>query len=75
MLFEMQLMLQLLHYFRVEPRDPDPLNWATVVVYTCARSCDGGEPSGSGYREEFAWVQLDLAVTVSNVASEADDEE
>nr|CAB3451710.1 unnamed protein product [Digitaria exilis] len=52
--FELQLMPQLLHFFHVEACDPDPVDWATVVVYTCARSCGGG---GSGYVEEFAWVQ------------------
>jgi len=54
--FELQLMPQLLHYMGVEARDPDLLDWATVAVYTCERSC-GGEGSG-GYVEEFAWVQL-----------------
>ncbi|CAN6196665.1 unnamed protein product [Urochloa humidicola] len=51
--YEMQLMPQLLHYLRVEVRDPDPLDWATIAVYTCTNSCGGG-----GYVEEFAWVQL-----------------
>ncbi|KAL6660413.1 hypothetical protein ACP70R_001959 [Stipagrostis hirtigluma subsp. patula] len=34
-------------FFHVEKHNPDPLGWATVVVYTCVRSCDGGE---GGYR-------------------------
>jgi pre-rRNA-processing protein TSR4 len=55
--YEMQLMPQLLHYLHVEARDPDPLDWATVAVYTCARSCGGGGGGGGGYVEEFAWVQ------------------
>jgi hypothetical protein len=46
--YEMQLTPQLLHYLRVD--------WATVAVYTCARSCGGGG-GGGGYVEEFAWVQ------------------
>ncbi|KAL6647660.1 hypothetical protein ACP70R_015097 [Stipagrostis hirtigluma subsp. patula] len=60
-LYELQLMPQLLHFLRVEARDPDPLDWATVVVYTCARSCDGGGGGEGGYKEEFAWVQLQPA--------------
>lgn len=49
----MQIMPQLLYYFGVK-NDPDSLDWATIVVYTCLESCE----TSMGYKEEFAWVQL-----------------
>ncbi|CAI9775223.1 unnamed protein product [Fraxinus pennsylvanica] len=51
--FEFQVLPQLLYYFGVQ-NDVDSLDWATIVVYTCEASCNGD----SGYKEEFAWVQL-----------------
>lgn len=51
--YEFQILPQLLYYFGVD-NDPNSLDWATIVVYTCADSCEGGLP----YKEEFAWVQL-----------------
>ncbi|XP_068660039.1 uncharacterized protein [Aristolochia californica] len=53
LLFEFQVLPQLLYYFGVR-NDPDSLDWATLAVYTCAASCEGTV----SYREEFAWVQL-----------------
>lgn len=50
--YKLQLMPQLLHFMGVEARDLDPLDWATVDVYTCKCSC-GGTGEG-GYVEEFA---------------------
>lgn len=49
----MQIMPQLLYYVGVK-NDPDSLDWATIVVYTCLESCE----MSMGYKEEFAWVQL-----------------
>nr|CAD1833265.1 unnamed protein product [Ananas comosus var. bracteatus] len=51
--YEFQIMPQLLYYFGVK-NDPDSLDWATIVVYTCLESCE----TSMGYKEEFAWVQL-----------------
>lgn len=59
--FEFQILPQLLYYFGVK-NDVDSLDWATVVIYTCANSCEGSVP----YKEEFAWVQL--ALQGANVA-------
>lgn len=53
LLYEFQIMPQLLFYFDVK-NDPDSLDWATIVVYTCLSSCD----TGLSYKEEFAWLQL-----------------
>ncbi|KAK4418098.1 Programmed cell death protein 2-like [Sesamum alatum] len=51
--FEFQVLPQLLYFFHVKDSE-DSLDWATIVVYTCEASCEGG----AGYKEEFAWVQL-----------------
>jgi pre-rRNA-processing protein TSR4 len=48
-----QVMSQMLHYFHVE-NEPDSLDWATIIVYTCQGSCDWNV----SYKEEFVWVQL-----------------
>lgn len=48
-----QIMPQLLHYFHVE-NEPDSLDWATIIVYTCQGSCD----RNVSYKEEFVRVQL-----------------
>uniref|UniRef100_A0A0D9VT24 Programmed cell death protein 2 C-terminal domain-containing protein n=1 Tax=Leersia perrieri TaxID=77586 RepID=A0A0D9VT24_9ORYZ len=50
--YEFQIMPQLLYYFGVK-NEPDSLDWATVVVYTCQGSCN----QNVSYMEEFAWVQ------------------
>ncbi|KAM0915017.1 hypothetical protein ACQ4PT_011129 [Festuca glaucescens] len=48
--YEFQLMSQLLYYFHVE-NERDPVDWATVVVYTCRESCD----KSVSYKEEFIY--------------------
>lgn len=64
--FEFQLMPQLLSNF--DPKTAASaahLDYGTIAVYTCSRSCSGAADSattttapGLGrYREEFAWVQ------------------
>lgn len=49
----LQILPQLLYYFGVK-NDPDSLDWATIVLYTCEASCEGI----ASYKEELAWVQL-----------------
>ncbi|KAF7098796.1 hypothetical protein CFC21_100508 [Triticum aestivum] len=51
--YEFQLISQLLHYFHVE-NERDPVDWATIVVYTCRESCD----ESVSYKEEFVCVQF-----------------
>ncbi|KAL9233107.1 hypothetical protein vseg_008143 [Gypsophila vaccaria] len=58
MTFEFQILPQLLYYFGVK-NEVDSLDWATIVVYTCADSCDGSV----SYKQEFAWVQLNSQTT------------
>ncbi|KAH6756665.1 zinc finger family protein / programmed cell death 2 C-terminal domain-containing protein [Perilla frutescens var. hirtella] len=52
--FEFQVLPQLLYFFHVKDDGEDSLDWATIAVYTCEGSCEGG----ASYKEEFAWVQL-----------------
>jgi len=48
---EFQIMPQLLYLLEVEG-DEDPMDWGTLVVYTCKNSC-----GGKTYREEYMWPQ------------------
>ncbi|KAL2634346.1 hypothetical protein R1flu_005825 [Riccia fluitans] len=50
-IFEFQILPQLLYFFKIKD-DPDSLDWGTIAVYSCAKSCPV-----EGYCEEFAWVQ------------------
>ncbi|CAO2203914.1 unnamed protein product [Urochloa humidicola] len=51
--YEFQIMPQLLHFFHVE-NEPNSIDWATIIVFTCQGSCD----QSINYKEEFVWVQL-----------------
>uniref|UniRef100_A0A0D9V282 MYND-type domain-containing protein n=1 Tax=Leersia perrieri TaxID=77586 RepID=A0A0D9V282_9ORYZ len=62
--YEFQIMPQLLHYFHVE-NEPDSLDWATIIFYTCKGSCD----QNVSYMEEFVWVQLSPVATRTNQES------
>lgn len=60
--FEFQVMPQLLNHLGVDPSDPKGPDWGTIAVYSCAKSCGGGElpagkKGGSSYVEEWVWVQ------------------
>jgi pre-rRNA-processing protein TSR4 len=50
--FEFQILPQVLNILGVDPADDDALDFGTIAVYSCSRSC-----SGQGYKREFAWVQ------------------
>jgi len=52
----MQVMPQLLNHLQQDEMDPSALDWGTIVVYTCSKSCSG-PPGGAKYDEEFVWVQ------------------
>ncbi|XP_024529718.1 programmed cell death protein 2 [Selaginella moellendorffii] len=52
LIFEFQVLPQLLYYFGVD-NEPDSLDWATLAVYSCSNSCEV-----EGYAREFIWVQL-----------------
>ncbi|XP_033873023.1 programmed cell death protein 2 isoform X1 [Acipenser ruthenus] len=51
-LFEFQIMPQLLNYLKVDSPDAS-IDWGTLVVYTCAESCD----QGNKYTAEFILKQ------------------
>ena len=72
--FEFQVMPQLLHYLGVDSQAVFPskpgegfrlgaMDWGTLAVYTCVKSCgSGGEGGGEGrYVEEFVWRQKPMA--------------
>jgi pre-rRNA-processing protein TSR4 len=50
--FEFQILPQVLNILGVDPADDDALDFGTIVVYSCSKSC-----SGEGYMREFSWVQ------------------
>lgn len=54
--FEFQVMPQLLSYLEQNDEDPGALDWATIAVYTCSKSCSiaGGDDA---YAEEHVWLQ------------------
>ncbi|NWR05180.1 PDCD2 protein, partial [Paradoxornis webbianus] len=51
-IFEFQVMPQLLNHLQVDSLG-ESIDWGTLVVYTCADSCGGGNK----YLEEFIWKQ------------------
>jgi len=53
--FEFQILPQLLYYLGVEQeKEKTPLDWGTLVAFTCWNSCSIKE---KGWAEEFLWVQ------------------
>ncbi|GAQ82545.1 putative programmed cell death protein [Klebsormidium nitens] len=53
-IFEFQVLPQLLYYMHVDSSDPETLDWGTIAVYTCGKSCKGKE----AYQEEVVWLQV-----------------
>ncbi|NXJ59447.1 PDCD2 protein, partial [Rostratula benghalensis] len=51
-IFEFQIMPQLLNHLQVDSLG-ESIDWGTLVVYTCADNCGGGNE----YLEEFIWKQ------------------
>ncbi|XP_062850915.1 programmed cell death protein 2 [Trichomycterus rosablanca] len=51
-IFEFQIMPQLLNSLKVDRPDAS-IDWGTLVIYTCAASCD----QGNKYSPEFIWKQ------------------
>ncbi|KAL8561730.1 hypothetical protein ACOMHN_026013 [Nucella lapillus] len=51
--FEFQVMPQLLNHLKVDQKDKSSLDWGTLSVYTCAKSC----ATGNNYVPEFLWKQ------------------
>jgi pre-rRNA-processing protein TSR4 len=54
--FELQLMPQLLFYLDLEAAGDDTaMDWSTIVIYSCERSCS--PPTGHAFLKEVAFVQ------------------
>ncbi|GIY87076.1 programmed cell death protein 2 [Caerostris darwini] len=59
-IFEFQVMPQLLNYLPLNPdiellkTGKDSVDWATLAIYTCSKSCEKGF---EGYVKEFVWKQ------------------
>ena len=60
----------MLNYLGVETT-VESIDWGTLCVYSCMRSCTGGD---NPYKEEFVWKQ-DVSQHESNVDSEDEEEE
>lgn len=54
--FEFQLMPQLLHFCKLGI-DDGSMDWDTLVVYSCSKSCNNRINAKSSYTEEFGWIQ------------------
>lgn len=50
--FELQVMPRLLSYLEVDKLGQS-LDWATIAIFTCAKSCD----IGNKYKKEFLFKQ------------------
>ena len=48
-----QVMPQLLNFLGLDTEDKHAPDWGTIVVYSCAASCN----APSSYTEEYVWVQ------------------
>ena len=56
-MFELHILLQLLYFLQVK-NVLSSLDWVTIVVYSCEKSCTAGV--SKGYAEEFACNQLQV---------------
>jgi pre-rRNA-processing protein TSR4 len=54
--FEFQIMPQLLNYLKLNELDPDSLDFGTLIVYTCSKSCKIPAEMAFG-QEEYLWRQ------------------
>ena len=54
--FEFQVMPQLLNHLGVDPSDPKSPDWGTIAVYSCAKSCGGGDGGAGGENETSGGV-------------------
>ncbi|KAJ1720128.1 hypothetical protein LPJ53_005203 [Coemansia erecta] len=55
--FEMQVMPQMLNHLALDAADALSVDWGTLLVYTCARSCDVAAEHCAGYAREVVWRQ------------------
>jgi pre-rRNA-processing protein TSR4 len=55
--FEFQVLPQMLNHLDLDDTDPKCIDWATLAVYTCSKSCEPQSREETSYLEEFVWVQ------------------
>ncbi|KAJ1648058.1 hypothetical protein LPJ64_000594 [Coemansia asiatica] len=55
--FEMQIMPQMLNYLSIDSTDPTSIDWGTLLVYTCANSCDLDSDDDAEYAREVVCRQ------------------
>ncbi|KAJ2553751.1 hypothetical protein GGH95_005616, partial [Coemansia sp. RSA 1836] len=54
--FEFQIMPQMLNYLSVDSADPTSVDWGTLLVYTCPKSCSSTS-AASAYASEVVYRQ------------------
>ncbi|KAJ2610808.1 hypothetical protein GGF44_006191, partial [Coemansia sp. RSA 1694] len=54
--FEFQIMPQMLNYLSVDSADPTSVDWGTLLVYTCPKSCSSAS-AASAYASEVVYRQ------------------
>jgi pre-rRNA-processing protein TSR4 len=55
---EFQVMPQILSLLNLDHADATEIDFGTIVIYSCAKSCDFNQTSSfRGFAEEFAWRQ------------------
>ncbi|KAJ1733291.1 hypothetical protein LPJ61_001632 [Coemansia biformis] len=54
--FEFQIMPQMINYLGVDSADPVSVDWGTLLVYSCPRSC-AAAPGGAAHTAEVVWRQ------------------
>ncbi|KAJ2807683.1 hypothetical protein H4S07_003544 [Coemansia furcata] len=54
--FEFQIMPQMLNYLSIDSADPASVDWGTLLVYTCPKSCNGAS-GASTYAPEVVCRQ------------------
>ena len=49
-------MPQLLYYLKLDSTEGASIDWGTLAVYSCEKSCTSGS-TGAAYQPEFVWKQ------------------
>jgi len=55
--FEFQILPQLLNHLKLDKLDGPSIDWGTLAIYTCQKSCFREEAITKPYMEEFLWKQ------------------
>ncbi|KAJ2706356.1 hypothetical protein FB645_001628 [Coemansia sp. IMI 203386] len=55
--FEMQIMPQMLNHLSIDSVDPTSIDWGTLLIYTCPKSCGGDGDDAATYAREVIYRQ------------------